>query len=413
MILPQVPDPSITERTALPMDLPLIRPHPPKLSQLTAGLEAIEASGTFSNNGPVARRFEQAATNALFGGRGACLAVANATLGLMIALKQATLHHDEHRRLALMPAFTFAATGQAALWAGMTPLLADCDPDDWSLCHKAEERLLAEHGRRIGVILPYATFGNSIDLERYAWLARRHDVAVVVDAAASLGSLDGEGRGFGTGSPFPVVYSMHATKTFATSEGGLIHCDDAARIERLRVMANFGFERSRSATLPGLNAKLGEVSALIAEAKLDDIAAVVRHRNRLGVLLKKFANNLATRQDVGNPEKRNPHKLLADDPRQRRDAVNQHKRKLENGGFQRGRAGSHHPRRRAVHEPVRPAERHLDVAPGGHHPHRGRQRLGGRRRLEPKLGPRFAHFRRRLEHHRENPRNLLLTTAGE
>ena len=263
------------------MDLPLIRPNPPKLSTLTHGLLAIESSGTFSNYGPVARRFEQAATDQMFGGRGACLAVANATLGLMIALKHATLGQEAGRHLALMPSFTFAATGQAAAWAGLTPLLADCDPDDWALCRKAEERLLAEHGRRIAAIVPYATFGNSIDLDHYAWLARRYDVAVVVDAAASLGSLDAEGRGFGTGSPFPVVYSMHATKTFATSEGGLIHCADVDVIETLRAMANFGFEGGRSATLPGINAKLAEVPALIAEAKLIEIGAIVAHREAL------------------------------------------------------------------------------------------------------------------------------------
>ncbi len=263
------------------MDLPLIQPNPPMLSRLTTGLQAIEASGTFSNNGPVARRFEREATKVLFGGRGSCLAVANATLGLMLALRHVTLEQDDGRKLALMPAFTFAATGHAAIWAGLTPLLADCHPDDWALCPAAEERLLAEHGRRIAAVVPYATFGNSIDLERYAWLARRFDIGVVVDAAASLGSLDAEGRGFGTDCPFPVVYSMHATKTFATSEGGLIHCADADVIERLRAMSNFGFEAGRVATLPGLNAKLAEISALVAEAKLGEIGRIAAHREAL------------------------------------------------------------------------------------------------------------------------------------
>ena len=263
------------------MDLPLIRPNPPRLSGMMPALEALEASGTYSNNGPVVRRLEEEMTARLFGGRGACLAVANATLGLMLALKHATRDRGAGRGLALMPAFTFAATAQAALWAGLTPLLGDCDPDDWSLCARAEERLLAEHGRRIGAIVPYATFGNAIDLDRYAWLSRRHDLAVVVDAAASLGSLDGEGRGFGTDAPFPVVYSMHATKTFATSEGGIVHCADVATVETLRAMANFGFVAPRSASLPGLNAKLAEVPALIALEKLAGIDAVAAHREAL------------------------------------------------------------------------------------------------------------------------------------
>ena len=92
------------------MDLPLIKPEPPKLSRMLAGLEAIEASGTYSNNGPVVRRFEQAATEQLFGGRGGCLAASTATLGLMIALRHATMRQAPGRQLVLMPAFTFAAT---------------------------------------------------------------------------------------------------------------------------------------------------------------------------------------------------------------------------------------------------------------------------------------------------------------
>ncbi|WP_204316194.1 DegT/DnrJ/EryC1/StrS family aminotransferase, partial [Serratia marcescens] len=81
---------------------------------------------------------------------------------------------------------------------------------------------LARHAGEVAVLLPYDTFGTCIDLARYARLSEQHDIGVVVDAAASLGSLDAAGRGFGTGARFASVFSMHATKTFATAEGGLI-----------------------------------------------------------------------------------------------------------------------------------------------------------------------------------------------
>ena len=270
------------------MDLPLIRPNPAKLSLLQDDLRAIEQSGIYSNHGPVARRFESAAVDVIFGGEGACLAVANATLGLMIALRQA-VPGPSVGRYALMPSFTFAATAHAALWTGLTPLLCDIDPDDWTAAPRAEERLLARYGKQVGAIMPYATFGTDIDLERYAWLGRRYEVGVVVDAAASLGTRDIAGRGFGTGSPLTLVFSMHATKTFATAEGGLIYSADPKRIETLRAMAGFGFESGRSATLPGLNAKLGEVSALLALKKLDEIDAVADHR---ALLTERYRSGL-------------------------------------------------------------------------------------------------------------------------
>jgi dTDP-4-amino-4,6-dideoxygalactose transaminase len=264
------------------MDYPLIAPRPPRLSERIEDLRRIEASGVFSNNGPEVRAFEAEATERLFGGRGACLAVGNATLGLMVALRQAagqgTGLHVPPGTLALMPALTFAATAQAALWSGLTPLICDIEPDGWTADPQQEEALLAQYGERIGVIVPYATFGTAIDLDRYAWLAARHGVGVVIDAAASLGTLDPAGRGFGSGAPFSIVYSMHATKTFSVAEGGLIHSGDVARVDQLRGMINFGFEQGRSATLPGLNAKLPEVIALMARAKLAEIDAVCDHR---------------------------------------------------------------------------------------------------------------------------------------
>ncbi|SEN08698.1 dTDP-4-amino-4,6-dideoxygalactose transaminase [Sphingomonas gellani] len=262
--------------------LPLIAPNPPRLSEHADALRRLEASGVFSNNGPEVQAFESEVTDALFDGMGATLAVANATLGLMIALREAVgPATPPPGTLALMPALTFAATAQAAIWAGLTPLICDIDPDDWSASAAAEDALLSRYGDRIGAIVPYATFGNAIDLDRYIALNQRRGVGVVVDAASSLGTRDDAGVGFGAASPFATVYSMHATKTFAVAEGGLIHCGNPDRIARLRAMASFGFEQCRIASLPGLNAKLPEVLALMARLKLAEIGTVCERRAAL------------------------------------------------------------------------------------------------------------------------------------
>jgi dTDP-4-amino-4,6-dideoxygalactose transaminase len=262
------------------MKIPFLRPAPPRLSRLAQELAAIEESGIFTNYGPVNTRFERALTDQLFGGESGCVTVNNATIGLMLAMAEAVGGRVTGRRYALMPSFTFAATAQAAIWAGLTPLLCDIDPETWLPCPQSEDTLLERHGADVAVVVPYATFGNNLDLGRYANLAHR-GIPVVVDAAASLGSLDTEGRGFGTGCPFSVVYSMHATKTFATSEGGVIYSADPERLARLRAMGNFGFRTPRTATMLGLNSKLSEVAALIALERLRGYAGIVAHRAEL------------------------------------------------------------------------------------------------------------------------------------
>jgi len=280
--------------------IPFLRPNPARLSKLLPGLEAIEASGTFTNYGPVNSRFEAEATAKFFGGRGGCLTVNNATIGLMLALREAAGEAPRGAtRYALMPSFTFAATAHAAIWAGLTPLLCDIDPDRWTPCARSEDALLERYAGQVAVVMPYATFGNGLDLDRYAELARRHGMGIVVDAAASLGSIDDGEQGFGTGFPHAIVYSMHATKTFATAEGGLIYCDDTERLARLRTMGNFGFGEPRTATMPGLNSKLSEAGALLALAKLEGFEQIVAHRAALADAYRHGLPGCGFQQVVG------------------------------------------------------------------------------------------------------------------
>ena len=271
------------------MNIPLTRPNPPRLSEAGDALRSIEESGYFSNFGPVNGRFEDEMLQRFFGGEGACMTVCNATIGLMLAIKSATHGQKVQRRYALMPSFTFAAAAHAAMWCGLTPLLCDINLADWAACPDAERDLLEQHLEDVAVIMPYATFGYAIDLERYRELGQRLGIPVVVDAAASLGTVQADGRGFGAGFGGAVVFSMHATKSFATGEAGLVYSADANLVKSLRAMCNFGFGRPRNATMPGLNGKLSEVGALLCQLRLKDYDRVMDHRAKL---VKQYRDSL-------------------------------------------------------------------------------------------------------------------------
>jgi dTDP-4-amino-4,6-dideoxygalactose transaminase len=263
------------------MPVPLIRPTPPRLSQAAARLREIEDRGIFSNFGPVNTAFEEDLVSQMFAGEGGCMTVCNATIGLMLAVQQAIGRRPTRPRYALMPAFTFAAAAHAALWCGLTPLFCDIDPNTWLPCADDEERLLAHYGDQVAVVMPYATFGYNLDLDRYAAMTERHGVPVVVDAAASLGSALDSGRGFGAGFKGMIVYSMHATKSFAVGEGGVIYSANQDAIAQLRQMSNFGFGQPRTATMAGLNGKMSEVTALLAHLRLGKHRDVLARRTEL------------------------------------------------------------------------------------------------------------------------------------
>lgn len=261
-------------------------------------LEAIEQSGIFTNYGPVNTELEAALTEQCFGGAGGCVTMNNATVGLILAVREAILGR-EGRRYAVLPSFTFAATAHAALWSGLTPLFCDIDGETWALSEDRVEALLKSRAGEIACVIPYAPFGSCIDLGFYERIAREYDVGVVVDAAPSLGSLDSNGKGFGSGCAHAVVFSMHATKLFGTAEAGVIHCGDPERLAKLRAMGNFGFRQPRLSELPGLNAKLSEVGALLAVERLRDFDRLVADHVRQAETYKSALHGLTFQRTVG------------------------------------------------------------------------------------------------------------------
>lgn len=260
---------------------------------MAGALQAIEASGRFSNYGPVNTELERILVRDMFGGTGACVTVCNATLGLMLAMRQAVDTARRSPAYALMPAFTFAATAQAALWCGLTPLLCDIDPASWVACPDAERALVERYGEAIALIVPCTTFGCPIDQDHYDRLAGTIGAALVVDAAAAVGTRDRDGLNVCAGWRPPSVFSMHATKPFATLEGGFVYSADPDRIDALRAMANFGFDGGRSAVMPGLNAKLNEVTAAMGLARIDAMPEILHHREALARAYRALLPELA------------------------------------------------------------------------------------------------------------------------
>ncbi len=236
----------------------------------------------------------------------------NATIGLMLAIREVIGEtRPAERRYALMPSFTFAATAHAAAWCGLTPLFCDIDPETWMLDELAEEKLFQEYADEIAVVVPYATFGNNLNLARYQQISERCGIPVVVDAAASLGSVDENGKAFGAGFRWPIVFSMHATKVFSVGEGGILYCGDTERLGRLRSMSSFGFQGERSATCIGLNAKLSEVSALTALLQLREFGRVLGQRELTArVYNEELGSVFDLQQQVGHLQVRSFQPML-------------------------------------------------------------------------------------------------------
>lgn len=268
--------------------VPFLRPNLVPHRTYAHYLDDIDSSHLYSNNGPLACRFEADVVDRLFSGCGAAAAVSSATLGLLLAIARL---RRPRGRYAVMPSFTFVATPLAARWAGLEPYFVDVDPASWSVSAGEWDAALALLGDDVGVVVPCAPFGSAIDLEHLGAL-HRAGTPVVIDAAASLGTTTPAGH-FGVGFPGAVVYSLHATKAFGIGEGGLVYSADPVLVGGVRRAANFGFDAHRKSVELGLNAKLSEYAAAVGLATLEAFPEKVAERARIG------AAYLAALDEVG------------------------------------------------------------------------------------------------------------------
>jgi dTDP-4-amino-4,6-dideoxygalactose transaminase len=238
--------------------IPVLRPWLPSQEQLAPYLKAIDHSRVYSNFGPHVCALERRLASH-YGLRDETVTtVANATLGLALTLMAQDAAPGS---LCVMPAWTFAASVNAAVLAGLVPFFVDVDPSTWALDPDAIDKEIAKAPAKVGAVMVVAPFGRPLDYAAWDDFKTQSGLPVVIDAAAAFDSLQV--------AETPAVVSLHATKVLGVGEGGFVACRDASIVRSVRHRSNFGFDATRTAAILGMNAKLSEYHAAVGLAALD------------------------------------------------------------------------------------------------------------------------------------------------
>jgi dTDP-4-amino-4,6-dideoxygalactose transaminase/SAM-dependent methyltransferase len=249
-------------------EIPVLRPLLPDAGSLAPYLRRIDATRIYSNHGPLSQELERRLAQHLAlpqGGIACASSGAAALTGAILATAGPAL---ADRPLALMPAFTFVATAHAAERCGYRCALADIDPQTWML---NPERLTTHPAlSEVGVVIPVAAFGRPVPQAPWRAFAARTGIPVVIDGAASFDRLEAAPEPF-LGA-IPVVMSFHATKSFASGEGGCVASNDLALMRRIVQALNFGFHDRRVAESAAINGKMSEFHAAVGLAEFDSWA---------------------------------------------------------------------------------------------------------------------------------------------
>ncbi|MDB9752048.1 LegC family aminotransferase [Gammaproteobacteria bacterium] len=243
-----------------------------------------------SSVGKFVDRFESDLTT--YTGAKHAIAVVNGTAALHIALKLAGVKTEDE---VLVPALTFVATANAVTYCGAIPHFVDSEACTLGvdvmklrdyLSHQTEQRnnqcVNRTTGRVIRALVTMHTFGHPVDMDECLGVAQDFNIALVEDAAESLGSYY-HGQHTGTFGLMGTL-SFNGNKTITTGGGGAILTNDtelAQQAKHLTTTAKTPHAWKYQHDEIGYNYRLPNINAALGCAQLEQLPAMLIAKREL------------------------------------------------------------------------------------------------------------------------------------
>jgi UDP-4-amino-4,6-dideoxy-N-acetyl-beta-L-altrosamine transaminase len=237
----------------------------------------------FLTTGPLVEHFERA------------LAAATTAPHVAVVTSGTAALHAAYVAIGLGPGdeivtspLTFAATGNAALYLGARPVFADIDPRDGTIDPAAAAAAIGPRTRAI-VAVDYA--GHPADYDALRAIADAHRVALIADAAHSLGAT-WRGRPVGTLADLTAL-SFHPVKQITTGEGGAVTGSNPELHDRVIAFRSHGIVRDPARhrrdegpwyaemQLLGFNYRLTDIQCALGISQLRKLSRFVRRRREV------------------------------------------------------------------------------------------------------------------------------------
>ncbi|HVA87794.1 MAG TPA: DegT/DnrJ/EryC1/StrS family aminotransferase [Candidatus Saccharimonadales bacterium] len=190
------------------------------------------------------------------------IALSNGTVALMAIFAGLGLGPGDE---VITVSHTFAATANAILFTGATPVFVDIEPDTYLI---DAGRIEAAITQRTRAIVPVHLFGLVADMDMISAIADRHGLAVVEDACQAHGATF---RGRRAGSFGHGAFSLYATKNMTTAEGGFVTTNDDRLADWLRLYRNQGMRSRYQFEMLGYNFRLTDLAASIGLVQLNKL----------------------------------------------------------------------------------------------------------------------------------------------
>ncbi len=203
------------------------------------------------------------------------VAVSNGTTALHLALLALGIKTGDE---VIVPDLTFAATINAVLYTGATPVIVDIEEDSWCISPEEIEKAITPKTK---AIIPVHIYGQPCDMVKICDIADRHHLYIVEDCAEAHGArFDGKKVGsFGDISCF----SFFGNKVITTGEGGMCITDNKELDEKMRKFRDHGMCKNKKYyhDVIGYNYRMTNLQAAIGMGQIERIDSILEWRKEL------------------------------------------------------------------------------------------------------------------------------------
>lgn len=219
-------------------------------------------------------------------------ALTSGTAAIHMALKAVGVKKDD---IVFCQSLTFSATANPIIYQQATPVFIDSNETTWNMCPKALEQAFEQHPNVKAVIVVHL-YGLSAQMDEIVTLCKKYNVALIEDAAESLGTYY-KNQHTGTFGDFG-IFSFNGNKIITTSGGGMLVSNNEERIRKVRFWSTQSREPVRHYEHKelGYNYRLSNVSAGIGRGQLKVLDDRVQKKTEI---YKFYKENLKDVPGIG------------------------------------------------------------------------------------------------------------------
>ena len=232
-------------------------------SEVMRAIEAVMESQRFIN-GPEVQELEERI--AAYCGCEVAVGVSSGTDALLVSLMSLGIGPGDE---VITTPYTFFATAGSIWRVGARPVFVDIEPDTYNIDAHRIEAAVTEKTR---AIMPVHLFGQMADMDAMLEVASRHGLAVIEDAAQSIGATC-NGRQAGSLGTIGCFSFFPSKNLGALGDGGMVVTRDAALGEKLRQCRSHGSSPKYYHSWVGGNFRLDTIQAAALIVKLRHLEA--------------------------------------------------------------------------------------------------------------------------------------------